>query len=372
MSAPVGKAQREEIVSAVTAIIADTTGDLGGSSQIHHSLRTALAATGFNLLGVPEHLGGGGGTLGDLAVVVDLLAYHATLLPVPEEAFVAGWLITSSGLRLPAGVTVAALDTARGELVDGALLVTGTVRVPWGRHADTIAVLVRCEDDSSYVALISRTPGAVWNAENLAREPRDSIVLRDCAVTESGHARVGIEADALFRRYALLRAVQLAGAARAVLDQTLRYVREREQFGRPLAKFQVVQHHVATLASEVGAMQIAAAAALLATEAAEFDPDCCPEAELAVAAAKATTSAAAQTVAAIGHQLHGALGYSAEHPLGAATARLWAWRDECGNEAWWQDRIGVAVLKVDDWWSSITGAAFDCGRVADNQAGDSV
>ena len=46
---------------------------------------------------------------------------------------------------------------------------------------------------------------------------------------------------------------------------------------------------------------------------------------------------AAGTGAAIAHQVHGAMGFTYEHSLHHATRRLWAWREEFGNEALWAD-----------------------------------
>jgi acyl-CoA dehydrogenase len=64
---------------------------------------------------------------------------------------------------------------------------------------------------------------------------------------------------------------------------------------------------------------------------------------LATAIAKARCGEAAGHVAAICHQIHGAMGFTQEHPLHRATRRLWSWRDEFGSDAVWQERIGRAV-----------------------------
>jgi len=66
-------------------------------------------------------------------------------------------------------------------------------------------------------------------------------------------------------------------------------------------------------------------------------------------------SASAHLVATIGHQIHGALGYSSEHRLGSATTRLWSWRDEYGTESDWQDALADLVLAADAWWPALTG-----------------
>jgi acyl-CoA dehydrogenase len=155
----------------------------------------------------------------------------------------------------------------------------------------------------------------------------------------------------LLRQGALARSLQLAAAARSVLVSAGRYITEREQFGRPLARFQAVQQQLAVLAAEVTALQVSADAALLAVETDD------PGAGVAVAAAKATASAGAQVVASIGHQLHGAIGYSAEYRLGQATTRLWAWREEFGSESYWHDQLAAAVRADGPWWPLVAGGA---------------
>jgi acyl-CoA dehydrogenase len=116
------------------------------------------------------------------------------------------------------------------------------------------------------------------------------------------------------------------------------------QFGRPIAKFQAVQHNLAMLAGEVAA---ASAAADIAAEA------CADGIALApVAIAKVRGGEAAGTGAAIAHQVHGAMGFTYEHSLHHATRRLWAWREEFGNEAQWAARLGrlVATRGADELW----------------------
>ncbi|MGC7101790.1 acyl-CoA dehydrogenase family protein [Amycolatopsis lurida] len=297
-----------------------------------------LSETGFHLLGVPEEIGGSGGGLGELAVAVDSIAFHTAGAPLVESAFLAGWLLTKANLRVPGGLVVASLDEAH---CGSASRLSGRLRVPWARHADQVVTIAK-DADEVLVAVVPARGLEVVRAENLAGEPRDTLVLDDVVATVM--APVDVDAADLLRRGALARSIQLAAAARAVLETTQRHVGEREQFGRPLARFQAVQQHLAALAAEVTAMNVSADAAVLADD------------DVATAAAKATTSAGAHTVAAIGHQLHGALGYSREHHLGAVTTRLWSWREEFGNESHWQDQLADAV-RADSWWPLITGGA---------------
>ncbi|MEV4019714.1 acyl-CoA dehydrogenase family protein [Nonomuraea angiospora] len=335
---------RAEIRAAVTAILDGRT----STGDFDRALWKDLSEGGFHLVGVPEAAGGSGGTLGDLAVVADLVAFHAARVPVVETAFLAGWLLAGAGLPMPGGLVVASLDEARGHWQGGALRLSGRLRVPWARHADHVVTLARCGQES-VVAVIPK-PVDLVTSENLAGEPRDALVLEGVTADHAA-APPGLDATALLLRGALARSVQLAAAARAVLVSARHYVTEREQFGRPLARFQAVQQHLAALAAEVAAMQVSAEAAVAAVEHEDSG------AEVAVAAAKATTSAGARQVAAIGHQLHGALGYSSEHHLGAVTTRLWAWREEFGNESHWHDRL-AAALHDRAWWPLLAGGGW--------------
>ncbi|MBV9758703.1 MAG: acyl-CoA dehydrogenase, partial [Alphaproteobacteria bacterium] len=134
------------------------------------------------------------------------------------------------------------------------------------------------------------------------------------------------------------------------LDYALDYANQRKQFGRPIGKFQAVQH---MLAEGAGHYAAAAAAAEMAAEA--FGT---PGFDFAVAVAKARAGEAAGKVAEVAHQVHGAMGFTQEHPLHFATRRLWSWRDEFGNEAYWQERIGrlVCARGGDALWPLLVGA----------------
>jgi len=187
------------------------------------------------------------------------------------------------------------------------------------------------------------TPG-----KNLAGEPRDDL-SRVEPVGRSAPLRDAVDCSLAQSFGALCRAAQMAGAMEAALELSTRYANDRVQFGRPIAKFQAIQHNLATLAGEVAA---ASAAADGAAEACSG-----PEIGLAeVAIAKVRGGEAAGTGAAIAHQVHGAMGFTYEHSLHHATRRLWAWREEFGNEAVWAQRLGRMVARhgADQLWSFIT------------------
>ncbi|HLU55614.1 MAG TPA: acyl-CoA dehydrogenase family protein [Pseudonocardia sp.] len=105
---------------------------------------------------------------------------------------------------------------------------------------------------------------------------------------------------------------EMVGGAQRVLDMTVEYAGQREQFGRPIGGFQAVQHHCADMAIDVLTARFIAFEAIWRLTAPGQDPD---QVALTVAVAKAWVSDAYQRVCALGHQVHGAIGFTAEHHL---------------------------------------------------------
>ncbi|OSZ70905.1 hypothetical protein CAP39_08160 [Sphingomonas sp. IBVSS1] len=154
-----------------------------------------------------------------------------------------------------------------------------------------------------------------------------------------------------------LASAKLAGLMDSVLEMTLEWTQTRQQFGKPLAKNQAVQHSLAIMAAETAAAGAAANLAALALA----HP---ASAALAVAAAKARASEAAGIVAALAHQLHGAIGVTAEHRLHLFTRALWQWRDRAGAEHQHHATLGAAALAVGSVWALATREATASGGPA--------
>ena len=101
---------------------------------------------------------------------------------------------------------------------------------------------------------------------------------------------------------------QMLGLAQGALDHTVRYVQEREQFGRPIGRFQGVQFQLAEMATEIEA------ARLLVYNAARLKDAGQPFLTQA-AMAKLFASEAAQRVASLCIDLHGGYGFTKEYPV---------------------------------------------------------
>jgi acyl-CoA dehydrogenase len=140
-----------------------------------------------------------------------------------------------------------------------------------------------------------------------------------------------------FHLGALTRAALMAGALSSVLRLCVQHANDRQQFGKPIGKFQVIQHSLAVLANETAAVNCAAVAACRA--AARGD------ASFEIAAAKLRANRGAAAATAIAHQVHGAVGFTREHKLHFVTQLLWACRSEYGNDRYWASELGKVVAQ---------------------------
>ena len=262
-------------------------------------------------------------------------ASHALPLPL-GETMLANHLLSDAGLALaegPAGLA-GGLDFRR----DGAgWRITGKVQgIAWGRR---LQVLVASNAQGRLARI---TQGwRVEEGQNLAGEPRDGLHI-DALITAQSCAESALPPGQMQALGALLRVQSIAGALEGMLARTIQYANERVQFGRPLSKFQVIQHQIAVLAGQTAAARASADMAAAAFSGRTSDPAAF---QRRIAAAKLRAGEAASLCAPMAHQIHGAIGITREFPLHPLTRRLWAWRDEYGSEAEWAELLGTEVLR---------------------------
>nr|WP_283949856.1 acyl-CoA dehydrogenase [Limobrevibacterium gyesilva] len=315
--------------------------------EFPHAAWAALAQAGLHRALVPEGAGGFGVPVIEALGLLRVAGRHALPLPL-AETMLAGWLLSGAGLAVPDGpLSVAASPTLTLRRQGDRWNLHGAApAVAWGRDAASLAVLADV-DGQAFVALL---PSGAWTAapgQNIAREPRDAIGI-DTLLPAGAVAASGIGPVQLWAAGAAMRCLMIAGALERITAMTVQYAQDRVQFGRPIGRFQAVQHNLAILASQTAA---AIAAGDIAAEAVA-DGIRLP----AIAAAKARAGEAAGVGAGIAHQVHGALGFSYEHSLHFLTKRLWAWRDEYGGEAAWSLLLGqhLAAAGADRLWAEIT------------------
>lgn len=286
--------------------------------------------------------GAEGPDLADIAGVIHMIGRHAAAVPL-AETLIAQWLATLAGLGPLPGVLACGPILERDHLtltrVARGWRLSGQLRaVPFGRHCSTLVALAHAAGQPQLLILPLAAATAI-PGENAAGEPRDSWHFADHPVADDAlyPAPQGVDRDWILQRGALLRSVAMAGAIARTLELSIRYAGERQQFGRPLAKFQVIQQMLAQLA---GCAALATSAADGAVAAAMTGGGA-----IAIAAAKASIGAAATEAAALAHQVHGAMGFTREHELHRLTRRLWVWREDYGAEAYWQLRLGRTLAE---------------------------
>ena len=315
------------------------------------ALWQTLEENGLTLPQIPESRGGAGGSWGDAHVVLVAAGRFAVPLPLPET-MIGAWLLASSGLKVPLGpLTVApvrAVDTLTLSRDGAGWRLSGVAsRVPWGASAGHVVVSA-ASDGKPMIALVAGGSATAEPDVNLAFEPRDTLTWSGAPVLAAAPASEALPRNALISAGALARSAQMAGGLEFLLAQSVKYVTERVQFGRPLASFQAIQHNLALLAGHTAAAGMAAQRAFASMDAGD--------AAFEIAVARIRTGEAAGLGAGIAHQAHGAIGFTYEHSLHFVTRRLWSWRAEFGAEAHWAAVLGreVAARGADALWPHLT------------------
>ena len=309
------------------------------------ALWSLLEESGLTLVGVPESRGGSGGTLHDFAAIAKAAGRHAAPVSLADSLTAAN---TVAGLS--------PLDVPTGPLAYAAVAPDATrVRVPWAGAADHVVLLtysggtaassvaalnVVAKSDLVITAAGQNYPGEPWLEIDTTNVGPGTPVEGPLTCTDALSAG------------ALSRALLMAGACQRVAELSVQYVMEREQFGKPIGKFQILQHYLAEMAGEAAAAEAAADNAIdvIASGAGRG------ETTDAVAAAKAYAGRSVGIINRLAHQIHGAIGYTDEHRLQYWTRRLWAWRDEYGTETEWAAHFGrsLAAAGGDALWPRIT------------------
>jgi alkylation response protein AidB-like acyl-CoA dehydrogenase len=287
-------------------------------------------------LTLPARYGGDGFGFVELQIVLEEMGRF--LVPGPFLASVvlaAGAILaapddTAARAHLPAiasGKTTATLAVAEATGAwsfeqlsatarpgDGGWLVSGTKHfVLHGMTAELIVIAAHTEQGPSFFAVGGDAPGLTRTAQRTLDLTRPMATLRLEAVPATLIGVAGAAGPALesvLDRGMTALAAEQAGAARACLEASAAYARERVQFGRPIGSFQAVKHKCADMLVKV---ELAQAAATEAARALFGAPDA-PEAAVAAAVAHAVCSESFMFVAMENIQVHGGIGFTWEHP----------------------------------------------------------
>ncbi|MGI6334663.1 MAG: acyl-CoA dehydrogenase [Saccharofermentanales bacterium] len=258
------------------------------------------------------------------SLAIDPLMQYGT--PEQKEKFLrplaTGEKLGAFGLTEPNAGTDAAGQQTRAELDGDTYILNGSkIFITNGKEAD-IYIIFAMTDKSKGTRGISAfivekgTPGFTFGTKEKKMGIRGSstyeLIFTDCRIPAANMlgregrgfgvamgtldgGRIGIGAQAL-------------GLAAGALDTTIAYVKERKQFGRPIAKFQNTQFQLADMATRVEA------ARLLVYKAAHLK-DAGKKYSMEAAMAKLFASETAMEVTTKAVQLHGGYGYTREYDV---------------------------------------------------------
>ena len=277
-----------------------------------------LADLGLVGLAAAEADGGLSGSLLDCAIVARALGKGQAIEPWLECGFVPARLLAGSDHLADVlnGERIAALAFAEPRRryaleavtmrASGGRLNGEKSFVPCGGAADLFIVSANCDDQTRLFTVARDQPGVEVRPYPVADGTMAAILtLRDVPVGAPLAADFGRVID----EARIMAAAEMTGLAQRLFDDTLAYVKTREQFGQPLGRFQVIQHRLVDVYAKLEAMQSAVWRALLVPGS-------------SAATVKAFVAEEAIWAAQQAVQLHGGMGMTDELGIGHGLKRI--------------------------------------------------
>jgi short/branched chain acyl-CoA dehydrogenase len=324
--------------------VAPVAEELDREGRFPYDLVSELAELGLMGIPIPEEYGGGGADTVSYAIAVEELtridssvaitvAAHTSLGTMPiflygDERQKQEWLpelasgrkLAAFGLTEPDAGSDAGATRTRADLRDGEWIVNGSKIFITNAGTDITACVsitaLTGEGEISNIVVPNGTAGYEisppmhklgWHASD-TRE----LSFKDCAVPEGNLLGPRGRGFAQFMEILDGGRISVAamgvGLAQGAYDLAFAYAKEREQFGRPIAKFQAVQFALADMATEIEAgRQLVYRAAWLKDEGKRFG--------LAAAQAKLYTGLLSNRAANAALQIHGGYGFMDEFAI---------------------------------------------------------
>ena len=285
-----------------------------------------LTDVGVTGLTVPEEHGGSGMDL--TAAVPVLVEAGRAAMPEPLAETIAG---------------VAFLASAPGALADEWLprVAAGEAVLAIGNGPDALTMAGQWAD----LFLLG-------GDTHLHALPRDAVDVRAEPALDrgAGLAVVGWQPDpstavdgddrGAFDTAVVAVSAQLVGLAQAMLDMSVRYAQQREQFGKPIGSFQAVKHQLADV-------YVANAFALPVVHRAAWSvARTLPSRTRDASHAKHAATLAAERAARTALQVHAGIGYTYEHDLHMWMKRTWTLSSMWGDLAFHRTRVGADLLSA--------------------------
>lgn len=212
--------------------------------------------------------------------------------------------------------------------VEGGWHLNGTLPTVIDEESSDVVFLTAATDEpnqnSRLIGCFVEPNSAGWRSRTLTTMAGDKqsrvdladVLVVDAQVTAGSDDQGLAEDDVAWVAQAVLalQCMEMSGGTSAVLDRTVTYAKEREQFNRAIGSFQAVQHLLADVHIALDAARLSATAAVGALDRGKPDTR-------AVAIAKMHASEAYKLATLTAHQIHGGMGYVRETDL-----HLWSER----------------------------------------------
>ena len=308
----------------------------GRDRSLPASLWREVTGAGWLDIFVAEADGGLGLTVVEACAVAEAVGRHLAPGPI-VDAIVLGLALSG---RAGASPAVVVGPSGRAVLVRGCVDARD-LRGDWVSAAASLAA--DCGD-----AIVLADAGdervQVRALESLDRVRAPAAVDLDGAAVTAVLAS-GAEAARLRARIEvasrLMRASELLGVSEAAFGLALDHARERRQFGRPIGSFQAVRHRLAGMRVTIESMRSLGYLAQIAAR------DGAEDAAFLAAAAKAHASAGAREVAESALQVHGGIGFTADHDLSLYVLRGLSLQSALGDDTTLSRSIGRDVLGLE-------------------------
>ncbi|MEE4661426.1 MAG: acyl-CoA dehydrogenase family protein [Halieaceae bacterium] len=286
-----------------------------------------LAEMGLTGVTVPEAHGGLGMGLADFVLLAEECGYVALPEPLTRTAMVAVPLLSqAASAREDAGEWLAAI--ASGELIAAVGLENALVE-----DADRAGLLL-IQQGEQMAAVLS---GEFSAEKNESVDPSRQLF----SVAARGGESLAVSSEHALDLGALACAAESLGLAQRMVDMTVAYTADRQQFGKPVGSFQAVKHHMADVAVK---LEYARGPVYRAAWALDAGAD---NASVYVSHAKLAAAEAAALAAKNSIQCHGAMGYTWEVDLHIYMKRAWALAGAWGDTGHHKQRIGNALFEQD-------------------------
>ena len=335
---------RQTVRDFAVSRVAPVAAELDREQRFPYELVAELAELGLMGIPIPEEYGGAGADTVSYALAIEELtridssvaitvAAHTSLGTMPiylygDDAQKQEWLprlasgqsLAAFGLTEPDAGSDAGATRTRAESRDGEWLVNGSKIFITNAGTDITACVtitaVTGDGEVSNIVVPNGTPGYEISApmHKLGWHASDTreLSFKDCRVPERN--LLGERGRGFQQFMEILDGGRISvaamgvGLAQGAYDLAFAYAQERQQFGRPISKFQAVQFALADMATEIEAgRQLVYRAAWLKDQGKPF--------ALAAAQAKLYTGLLSNRAANAALQIHGGYGFMDEFAI---------------------------------------------------------